>query len=172
MASPKLSQSELYQHDYYGWIRDQVRALRERNIEESDFENVAEEIEDLGKSEKRSVQSHLETLMGHLLKLSYARGLSRERNWRAWENTIKPARFRLRKLLEESPSLSSLLEQLFDSTYKGARISTRRAPGFPREPLAKRPHGRFQRFWTTAFCRNRVLIWGQARNSLVLSLCL
>lgn len=139
MASPKISQSDLYERDYYGWISVQVRALRERRIEDVDFENVAEEIEDLGKSEKRSVQSHLETLMGHLLKLTYAGGLSRERNSRAWENTIELARFRVQKLLDESPSLSTALEPLFESAYKGARISTRRALGFPREPLPEKP---------------------------------
>lgn len=52
---------------------------------------MAEEIEDLGKSEKRAVQSHLESLMEHLLKLSYARGLSGERNAESCENTVELA---------------------------------------------------------------------------------
>src|SRR5216684_6595639 len=139
MASIKPSPSQLYDHDYYAWVRDQVRALRERRIEEVDWGNVAEEIDDLGKSEKRSVQSHLETLIEHLLKLSYARGISRVRNARLWENTIELARFRIRGLLDESPSLRGALEGLFGNAYKGARISARRGLGFPREPLPETP---------------------------------
>ena len=139
MAWPKISCSELYEHDYYAWVGEQVRALRGRRLEDIDFENVAEEIEDLGKSEKRSVQSHLETLIEHLLKLSYARGISRVRNARLWENTIELARFRIRGLLDESPSLRGALEGLFGNAYKGARISARRGLGFPREPLPETP---------------------------------
>jgi hypothetical protein len=139
MASPKVSCSELYENDYYAWIREQVRALLERRIEDIDFENVAEEIEDLGKGEKRAVQSHLETLMEHLLKLSYARGLSRERNAKSWENTVELARLRIQSLLHESPSLRGALEQLLHNAYEGARISARRGLGFPREPFPEAP---------------------------------
>jgi len=139
MALPKISYPELYEHDYYAWIREQVRALREHRIEDIDFENVAEEIEDLGKSERRSVESHLETLLLHALKLTYARWMSRDRNARLWENTIELARFRIRKLLDESPSLRPMLEELFNNAYKGARISARRALGFPKEPLPETP---------------------------------
>jgi hypothetical protein len=139
MASPKISCPKLYERDYYAWITEQVRALRERRIEDIDFDDVAEEIEDLGKSEKRSVQGHLETLLMHLLKLSYAPAVSRDRNARLWENTIELARFRIRRLLDESPSLRPALEELFDNAYKGARISARRALGFPREPLPETP---------------------------------
>ena len=139
MPLPEISYPELYEHDYYAWIREQVRALREHRIEHIDFENVAEEIEDLGKSEKRSVESHLETLLVNSLKLSYARGLSRDRNARLWENTIELARFRIRRLLDESPSLRPMLEELFNNAYEGARISARRALGFPTEPLPETP---------------------------------
>jgi hypothetical protein len=48
------SRAELYARDYYAWILDQARALRERRADEVDWENVAEEIEDLAKSEKRA----------------------------------------------------------------------------------------------------------------------
>ena len=95
MTSIKPTPSQLYDHDYFAWVQDQVRALLEHRTDEVDWENVAEEIEDLGTSERWSIQSHLETLMGHLLKLSYARGLSRIRNARLWENTIEFARFRI-----------------------------------------------------------------------------
>ena len=139
MALPKISYPELYEHDYYAWLREQVRALREHHIEDIDFENVAEEIEDLSKSEKRSVESDLETVLLHALKLSYARGVSRDRNARLWENTIELARSKVRRLLDESPSLRPMLEELLNNAYKDARISARRALGFPKEPLPETP---------------------------------
>lgn len=139
MASPKSSRSDLYEYDYFGWICDQVRALRRRRIEEIDFENVAEEIEDLGKSEKRSLHSHLETLIVPLLKLTYAGGLLRIRNARSWENTVELARSRIRRLLDESPSLRPALHELFNHAYKDARIDARRGLGFPSQPLPETP---------------------------------
>ncbi|HJU10688.1 MAG TPA: DUF29 domain-containing protein [Candidatus Binataceae bacterium] len=139
MASLKRACNSLYDHDYYGWLKAQIHALRERRLEEIDFENVAEEIEDLGKSERRSLESHLETLLSHLLKLSYATELSRNRNTRAWQNTIELARFRIRRLLGESPSLRPELDEIFRNAYQGARISARRALGFPAEPLPEIP---------------------------------
>jgi hypothetical protein len=139
MGSPKISPRELHENDYYGWIREQVRALRGRDVDDIDFDNVAEEVEDLGKSERRSAQSQMETLSRHLLKLSYASRLSRVRNVRSRENTIELARFRFKKLLDESPSLRPVLEDLFNDAYKGARISARRALGFPAEPLPETP---------------------------------
>jgi uncharacterized protein DUF29 len=130
MASIKPTSSELYEadyeRDYHAWIRAQVGALRERRIEDIDFDNVAKEIEDLGKNEKRSVQSHLETLLVHSLKLSYASGITRDRDARLWENTIELARLRIRKLLDESPGLGRHLEELFDEAYRAARILMRR----------------------------------------------
>ena len=76
MASIRNSSSDLYERDYYAWLQDQVRALRERRIEDVDWDNVAEEIEDLGKSERRGIRSHMARVVEHLLKLACARGLS------------------------------------------------------------------------------------------------
>jgi Domain of unknown function DUF29 len=93
MASIKPTLSQLYEHDYYAWVQDQVRALREHRIEEVDWENVAEEIDDLGKSVRWSVESHLETLVEHLLKLAYAQATMRTRNAELREGTVRVARY-------------------------------------------------------------------------------
>jgi Domain of unknown function DUF29 len=135
MASVKPSPSELYEQDYYAWIQEQVRALRERRTEAVDWENVAEEIEDLGKSEKRSIESHLETLIEHLLKLAYMRGLTRTRNARLWEGSASLARVRIRRLLDESPSLRSKLEQIFAAAYETGRIKALSAMKLPKESI-------------------------------------
>ena len=122
MALPKISYPELYEHDYYAWIREQVRALREHRVEEVDWENVAEEIDDLGKTVRWSVESHLETLVEHLLKLAYARETVRTRNARLWEGTIRLARYKIHKKLAQNPSLRSILAELFADAYGAGRI--------------------------------------------------
>jgi hypothetical protein len=121
MASLKTKPSQLYEDDYYAWIEDQVRALREHSTEEVDWENVAEEIEDLGKSEKWSLESHLETLIEHLLKLMYTEAGVRKRNSRLWQGTVRLARSKIRRRLSQSPSLSGKMDELLAAAYQDGR---------------------------------------------------
>ena len=80
MASAALPPSDLYERDYYTWIQEQVRALREHRVEDLDWPNLAEEIEDLGKSEKRALKTRITKLLEHLLKMAYASD-------RIWQST-------------------------------------------------------------------------------------
>jgi hypothetical protein len=139
MASPKISCSELYDHDYYAWIQDQVRALREHRTEEVDWENVAEEIDDLGKSVRWSVESHLETLVEHLLKLTHTRGTVRTRNARLWEGTVKLGRFKIRRRIAENPSLRNNLAELFADDYGAGRIRALATTKLPETSIPAAP---------------------------------
>ncbi len=131
MASAKVSSSDLYDHDYYAWIQDQVRALRARRIEDLDWENVAEEIEDLGKSERRGIKSQMARLVEHLLKLKYARGILRRYNAKGWQLSVKGARTAIRHLLDESPSLRPQLAEMLIQAYEIGRIDAQREARVP-----------------------------------------
>jgi uncharacterized protein DUF29 len=120
-AHKLVPSSELYEGDYYAWIREQVRALREHRVEDLDWPNLMEEIEDLGKSERRALQSQVARLVEHLLKLTYAPIRVSRPNRRGWEVTIRSARRRIRRLLNESPSLRSKLDQIFTEGYEDGR---------------------------------------------------
>jgi len=122
MASIKPSPSQLYEDDYYAWVQDQVRALREHRTEDLDWENVAEEIEDLGMSVAWSVESHLETLVEYLLKLAHTHGIVRKRDARLRQGTVRLARFRIRRKLAQNPSLLSKLTELFVDAYRAGQI--------------------------------------------------
>ena len=135
MGRTKPSPSRLYDHDYYAWVQAQVRALRERRTEEVDWDNVAEEIDDLCKSEKRAIESHLETLIEHLLKLAYTRRLARTRNARLWEGSASLARVRITRLLDENPSLHAKLEQIFVAAYETGRIRAFSTIKVPKESI-------------------------------------
>lgn len=71
-TSPRPS-SVLYEQDYYLWIKNTAQLLQQDRLSEIDIANLIEEIEDIGKSEKRSVESNLEIVLMHLLKYKYQR---------------------------------------------------------------------------------------------------
>jgi Domain of unknown function DUF29 len=120
-TSVEMSGSELYERDYYAWIQNQVRALREHCIEESDWTNVAEEIEDLGKSEKCSVESNRARIVEHLLKLAYAPARVKSLNRRGGEITVREACREIRRSSTESPSCRRKTPEVFPHAYQGGR---------------------------------------------------
>ena len=126
MAAMRNPSSDLYERDYYAWLQNQVRALRDRHVEDVDWENVAEEIESLGKSERRGIRSHLATVLEHLLKLEYAHGIFREYNARGRRVSVRSARRQIRRLLNESPSLRPQLEEMLVDGYEDGRLEALR----------------------------------------------
>jgi len=128
MTSMRNPQSNLYERDYYAWLQEQVRALRDRRIEEVDWDNLAEEIESLGNSEQRAIESQLARLAEQLLKLQYTHGLSRDYNARGWRLSIRGARFAINKLLKVSPSLRPKLPEMLPDVYYAGRLRALRDP--------------------------------------------
>jgi len=135
MASIKPSPSQLYDHDYYAWIRDQVRALRERRIEEVDWENVAEEIEDLGKSDRRGVSSQLRRMLLHMVK----QRMQPERDGSSWESSINSSRWEILFDLKASPSLRKYLKDNLQDIYTSAVIDAVAEMKLPASETAEIP---------------------------------
>jgi hypothetical protein len=90
-----------YEEDVVAWSIDQANLLRAGRFNDLDVEHIAEEIEDVGKSEQRELASRMAILIGHLLKWRF----QSERRGASWEKTIKAQRKELAYALEESPSL-------------------------------------------------------------------
>lgn len=63
--------SQLYEQDYFSWLEVTAQLLRSGDLSELDRKNLAEEIEDMGRSEKRAVESNLKIVLMHLLKYKY-----------------------------------------------------------------------------------------------------
>lgn len=110
--------NDLYETDFYEWTQGQARLLRERRWADLDLENVAEEIETLGRSDKRQIESRLQVLIAHLLKWKYQPGLRPQ----SWSGTITEQRLRIEDLLKESPSLDRYPANVFLRQYLGARL--------------------------------------------------
>jgi Domain of unknown function DUF29 len=106
-----------YDSDFYQWTQTQAAALRAKDFAALDLKNLAEEIESLGRSDRRAIVSHLERLLLHLLKWReqpQGRGPS-------WRSTIRHARREIAKLLAESPSLHDYPARQLAAAYRHAR---------------------------------------------------
>lgn len=107
-----------YDQDYYLWFTEQASILRNGMWRQVDVEHLAEELEDMGKREKRVLRSRTVVLLAHLLKYAY----QPEQRSSSWKGTIREQRKQLESLLRDSPSLkATLLEELEDS-YISARL--------------------------------------------------
>jgi Domain of unknown function DUF29 len=107
----------LYDTDFYQWTQTQAAALRAKDIAALDLEHLAEEIESLGKRDRRAVESYLEIILLHLLKWAY----QPQRRGRSWEKSLLQARHRVAKLLRDNPSLANQVPGFADEGYPHAR---------------------------------------------------
>jgi len=96
--------SELYDRDFLRWTEEQAAALRgakDSNLA-LDWENLAEEIESLGKSQRATLRSQLRRILRHLFKLEASPALEPRSGW---EESIRDARVEIEDILQDSPSL-------------------------------------------------------------------
>lgn len=96
-----------YENDVVAWASEQARLLRAGRFDLLDLEHIAEEIEDVGKSEQRELANRMAVLLTHLLKWQY----QPERQGNSWARTIKEQRKGVLSRLEETPSLKSKLNE-------------------------------------------------------------
>jgi hypothetical protein len=110
-----------YDEDYYAWTQEQARLLREAARERIntpiDWENIAEELDIMGGQIKDAIQSHLATVIEHLLKLEHSPDTYPRRKWRA---SVKKARHHLEQKVAAHPSLKHWpYEILGDAWFDG-----------------------------------------------------
>ena len=110
-----------YEKDIVAWANEQARLLRAGLFSQLDIEHIAEEIEDVGKSERRELKSRMAVLLAHLLKWQY----QPSRRGNSWQRTIKVQRKGVIHCLTETPSLKPELqdpnwwEQVWDDAIAG-----------------------------------------------------
>jgi hypothetical protein len=122
--------SKQYEQDFYLWITTTIEKIRNRDFDSVEWENVLEELEDLGNERKNELESRLMVLFEHLLKLAYWNE-ERAYNERGWKGTIREQRKRLNRLLKKNPSLKPYLIEVFDEMYLDARDITIDKTGLP-----------------------------------------
>jgi hypothetical protein len=112
-----MSNQQLHERDFYAWANEQAGLLRAGRLSEADIEHIAEEIESMGKSEKRELVSRLTVLLLHLLKWQF----QPSRRGASWRASINNARDDISDHLDDNPSLKSLLDASVAAGYRRAR---------------------------------------------------
>lgn len=127
--SPLEAGQTLYETDYWQWIETTLRKLRSQDYAGVDWENLIEEIEDIGRSERRSLESNLIVVLLHLLKWQY----QPESRSGSWAGSIVEHRRRIKRVIQESPSLKLYLESIFSESYTAAVKQSKAETGLPSE---------------------------------------
>jgi len=128
------TQNNLYEQDFYLWTQITAEQLKKNKFNEIDITNLIEEIESMGRSEKRELKIRLVVLLMQLLKWHY----QPEKRSESWRSTITEQRICIEGLLEDSPSLKPLLSEVFEDCYQKARLKASDETGiklnfFPKE---------------------------------------
>jgi len=107
-----------YDKDFYSWTQEQAELLKHGRFSELDIDNLIEEVETMGRTEKRELESRLTVLLLHLLKWKY----QDVRQCRSWELSIIEQRLKFEETLKENPGLKSKLNDMLKKAYRYAVI--------------------------------------------------
>lgn len=115
----------LYETDVVGWAEHNAKALLERRFDDVDWDNVAEEILDVGRSEANGLRSQLFQVLVHMLKVKYQPG----KHERSWDMSILEHRDRAQIRLRDNPSLKPRLDDIMLDAYRLARARASKQTG-------------------------------------------
>lgn len=122
-----MSNSSLYDSDFYAWANEQASLLRRGDVGHADLANIAGEIESMGRSERRELTNRLAVLLAHLLKWQAQPGL----RCNSWRLTIAEQRRQTARVLADNPSLRPQLGGILDDAYGDALLMAQRETGLP-----------------------------------------
>ena len=122
-----MGRADRYETDYYAWAMEQAELLRAGRLSDADIANIAEEIESMGRSEKRELLNRLEILLTHLLKWQVQSAL----RGNSWTLTIREQRRKLDRHLQDNPSLRAILDAAIPEAYGDALIEAQQQTGLP-----------------------------------------
>jgi Domain of unknown function DUF29 len=114
-----------HEKDTYGWAVHTVQLLRNKKMSEVDFDNIIEEMEALGRSEKHELINRLSLVISHLLKWQFQPNM----RGHSWIYSIKEQRIQVKIHLEDNPSLKSKLDESLGNAYKIARFKAAKETG-------------------------------------------
>jgi hypothetical protein len=106
-----------YDDDFHAWTLDQAARLRRERPAEVDWENLAEEVESLGRSDNRALGSDLKVVLEHLIKWRY----QPDKRSESWSDSVEEHRDRIARIIADSPSLAGWLAEVLAVEYARAR---------------------------------------------------
>ncbi len=138
-----------YERDFYSWLMGQARHLRDGRLDALDRDNLAEEIESLGREQFNKLVSALRVLMLHMLKWDHQPSLRS----RSWVLSIEEQRLEIADVLADNPGLRPRVGEAVARAYRRARIEAARETGLePAEFSAACPYS-FDDMLSRAFSR-------------------
>lgn len=139
--------ANLYETDFYAWANEQAALLRAGKLAAADIGHIAEEIESMGRSEKRELVNRLAILLLHLLKWHHQPAL----RGNIWRLSVEEQRYRLAEHLDDNPSLKSRLDDAIRSAYRLALIEAEKETGLPRRTFPEECPYPFDRMMDASF---------------------
>jgi hypothetical protein len=124
-----MSPADLYDRDFHEWTIRNAELLRSGRAVDADLVHIAEEIEDMGKRERRELLSRLGVLIAHLLKWQ----AQPERRGRSWSATIRLQRREIANLVDQMPSLRPYLVESLSRAYEEGALTASAETGLPVE---------------------------------------
>jgi hypothetical protein len=122
-----------YMRDFYTWLMEQARAVREGRWGAVDRENLAEEIESLGREQFNKLESALRVLLLHILKWDH----QPERRGRSWALSIREQRLEVDDVLADNPGLKPRIAEAMTRAYRKARVQAAKETGLDEAQFAE-----------------------------------
>jgi len=120
---------ENYERDFFAWAQEQAALLRSGDWAKADVEHIAQEIESMGKAEKRELISRLAVLLLHLLKWRFQPAL----RGTSGRLSIEQQRLKIADHIDDNPSLKTMRDEAVTTAYRYARVDAERETGLVRE---------------------------------------
>ena len=141
VPSPAIQQdrqtNDLYERDFYSWSIQQADALKSRDLKAIDWENVIEEIADLGKTQQHNWEAFCARVIEHMLKIDYYREAT-EKVLEHWLQEILDFRQKMAKLIKQNPGLKGQYAEMFAEAWDDGRgYACRRLAEYDRSNTAK-----------------------------------
>jgi Domain of unknown function DUF29 len=108
---------DTYETDFYAWTQEQADLLRTKQWSQIDLPNLIEEIESLGQQQRQELRNRLSVLIGHLLRWEY----QPQHRSHSWLATLRVQRRDILRLLKDSPSLNSYVDEALKEAYENAK---------------------------------------------------
>jgi hypothetical protein len=102
--------------DLYGWAVQTAQLLKDKKMNEVNFDEIVEELESLGRSEKHELINRLSLVMAHLLKWQFQPNM----RGHSWRYTIREQRDQAKIHWEDNPGLKGKLNEIMMKAYKVA----------------------------------------------------
>lgn len=116
LKKSKVSSKSLHEQDFFKWSKEQSNFIKRKEFQRLDLDNLAEEIESLGISQRNELISHLKILLMHMLKCEF-----QNKTTKSWLRSIRNARLEIFFLLKQNPSLKRKVPEAINFAYEHAR---------------------------------------------------